>query len=195
MQAYRVRILAILLLLLGSTLTAAALEPPELKRYVTDLAGVLSSGDIDRIEQLLQQYNDATSNQFVVLIVPTLEGESLEDFSMQVAEKNLIGQKGKDNGLLFLVVVNDRKMRFEVGYGLEPLLTDAATSLIISDMVAPQFRNGDYAQGVYAGMETAIKISTGEFSVSESTSRREDDEGGSNIIGFIIFIVIMILVN
>lgn len=191
MRDNRVRILALVFLLLGSTLPAAALEPPELRRYVTDLAGVLSSGDIDRIEQLLQQYNQSTSNQFVVLILPALEGESLEDFSMRVAEKNRIGKKGEDNGLLFLVVVNDRKMRFEVGYGLEPVLTDAATSLIISDMVAPQFRSGNYAQGIYDGMNTAIKIATGEFAVSEQSTRRQKKDKGSNFTGLIIFLVIM----
>ncbi|MBE0643140.1 MAG: TPM domain-containing protein [Bacteroidetes bacterium] len=188
------RILALLLFLIGWALPAAALEPPELTRYVTDLAGVLSPGDLDHIEQLLRQYDEATSSQFVVLILPSLEGESLEDFSMRVAEKNRIGREGKDNGLLFLVAVNDRKMRFEVGYGLEGVLTDAATSLIISDMVAPQFRSGNYAQGIYDGMQTAIKISTGEFKVSERSQRRENKDKDGNVVGLIIFLVIMFII-
>ncbi len=195
MKGSQVRIIALVVILLVSTMPASALDPPELQRYVTDLAGVLSSGDVDRIEQLLRQYDEATSNQFIVLVVPSLEGESLEDFSMRVAEKNRIGQKGKDNGLLLLVAVNDRKMRFEVGYGLEPVLTDAATSLIISDMLAPQFRSGNYAQGIYDGMQTAIKISTGEFSVSERSSRRQSKGKGGSRVGLIIFIVIVFLIT
>ncbi len=194
MRGRQGRILALLFLLIGWISSAAAIEPPELRRYVTDLAGVLSPGDVDAIEQLLRQYDDSTSNQFVVLVVSSLEGESLEDFSMRVAEKNRIGQEGKDNGLLFLVAVNDRKMRFEVGYGLEPVLTDAATSMIISEIVAPQFRSGNYARGIFDGMQTAIKLATGEFTVSERSSRRQTKDEDGNLIGLIIFIVIMYLV-
>ncbi|MDX9758977.1 MAG: TPM domain-containing protein, partial [Bacteroidota bacterium] len=191
MHGARARFLFLVLLLLAVAPRVAALEPPELRRYVTDLAGVLGEQDVARIEQLLRQYDERTSNQFVVLIVPSLEGEALEEYAMLVAERNLIGQEGKDNGLLFLVSTGDRKMRFEVGYGLEPVLTDAATSLIISDMVVPQFRSGNYAQGIYDGMNTAIKIATGEFTVSESMPRREKEEEGGNVIGLIIFLVIM----
>lgn len=183
--------LAFVFLLLLLARPVAALEPPELRRYVTDLAGVLSAGDVDRIEQLLRQYDESSSNQFVVLVVPSLEGESIEDFSIRVVEKNLIGQKDKDNGLLLLVSVEDRKLRFEVGYGLEPVLTDAVTSLIIGDVIAPQFRAGNYAQGIYEGMNTAIRISTGEFTVTERTSRREKKDKGGNVVGLIIFLVIM----
>ena len=160
-----------LLTVLCLTATAAALEVPQLTRYVTDRAGVLSPGDLDAIERLLSDYDRSTSQQFVVLIVPSLEGESLEDYSIRVVEQNLIGQKGKDNGLLFLVAVNDRKMRFEVGYGLEPVLTDLVTSMIISDVVAPEFRSGNYAQGIYSGLQTAIKVTTGEYTVTASDRR------------------------
>lgn len=194
MRHSRGRFLLLLLLLVGFTRPVAALEPPELRRYVTDLAGVLAEEDVQRIEQLLRQYDESTSNQFVVLIVPSLEGESLEDYSMRIAEKNLIGQKGKDNGLLLLVSVGDRQMRFEVGYGLEPVLTDAATSLIISDMIVPQFRDGNYAQGIYDGLNTAIKVATGEFEVTAQSPRREKKEKGGNFFGLIIFLVIMYLV-
>lgn len=194
MHGYPGRILALILLILGVASPSAALEPPKLTRYVTDLAGVLAPGDLDHIEQLLRQYEESTSNQFVVLVVPSLEGESLEEFSIRVVEKNLVGQKGKDNGLLFLVAVNDRKVRFEVGYGLEGVLTDAATSLIISEMVAPQFRSGNYAQGIYDGMQTAIKISTGEFTVSERSQRRQKKDKDGNFVGLIIFLVIMYII-
>ena len=186
--------LAIFLFLALWARPAAALEPPELRRYVTDMAGVLSPGDADRIEQLLRQYDEQSTNQFVVLVVRSLEGEAIEDFSIRVVEKNRIGQKGKDNGLLLLVAVDDRKMRFEVGYGLEGELTDAVTSLIISDVVAPQFRSGNYAQGIYDAMNTAIRIVTGEITVTERSPRREKEKKGGNFVGLIIFLVIMYFV-
>jgi uncharacterized protein len=194
MQGSRGWLPALLLLLLGLARPAAALEPPELRRYVTDLAGVLSAGDADRIEQMLRQYEEQSSNQFVVLVVPSLEGESIEDFAIRVAERNRIGQEGKDNGLLLLVSVQDRKMRFEVGYGLEPVLTDLATSVIISDVIGPRFRAGNYAQGIHDGMDAAIKISTGEFTVSEQSPRRQQKEKDGNVVGLIIFLVIMYIV-
>jgi uncharacterized protein len=194
MRGRQGRILALLFLLFWGVSPAAAIDPPELKRYVTDLAGILSSGDVEAIEQMLRQYDDSTSSQFVVLIVPSLEGESLEDFSLRVAEKNRIGRKGKDNGLLFLVSVNDRKMRFEVGYGLEPVLTDAATAMIISEIVAPRFRTGNYAQGIHDAMLTAIQLASGEFTVSERSTRRQSEDEDGNYLGLIIFIVIMYLV-
>jgi uncharacterized protein len=193
MRTAPVRTIALLAVFLYCTSPAWAVEVPELRRYVTDMAGVLSAGEQDRIEAMLSQYDQERKQQFVVLIIPSLEGESLEDYSMRVAEKNRIGHEGVDNGLLFLVSVNDRKMRFEVGYGLEGELTDAVTSLIISDVVAPAFRSGNFAEGISAGMETAIKISTGEFTVSQSSPRREKKKGG-NMMGLIIFLVIMYII-
>ena len=193
MHIARYRTLALTLLLLIPALSAAAIEVPELQRYVTDRAGVLSSGEAEQIERLLQEYDRSTSNQFVVLIIPSLEGESLEDYSIRVTEKNGIGTQENDNGLLLLVVVNDRKMRFEVGYGLEPVLTDALTSVIISDVVAPEFRRGDYAGGIYAGMQTAMRAAGGEITLSE-TSRRPKKEKKGNLVGLIIFLIIMFIV-
>ncbi|MBN1447493.1 MAG: TPM domain-containing protein [Bacteroidetes bacterium] len=193
MYPARFRSLSLLILFLVWTLPAVALEPPELRRYVTDLAGVLSSGDADQIERMLEQYDRSSSSQFLVLIIPTLEGESLEDYSLRVVEKNRIGREGSDNGLLLLVAVNDRKMRFEVGYGLEPVLTDALTSVIISDVIAPRFRNGDYANGIYAGMQAAIQAASGEFTISETAGRPKEEKEG-NLFGLIIFLVIMFII-
>lgn len=189
----RVRTLALILILGAFAHSAAAIDVPQLERYVTDRAGVLSQGDANSLEQMLAEYDRSTSNQFVVLIIPSLEGESLEEYSMRVAEKNRIGREGNDNGLLFIVAVNDRKMRFEVGYGLESVLTDALTSVIISDIVAPEFRRGDYAGGIRAGMQAAIKAVGGEFSVTQ-TARRPKKKKDGNFLGLIIFLVIMFIV-
>jgi uncharacterized protein len=176
--------------LLLLSVQAWALEVPAVNRYVTDQAGVLGAGNQEQIENLLAGYNQSTGNQFVVLIVSSLEGESLEDYSLRVAEKNQIGKAGQDNGLLLLVSVNDRKMRFEVGYGLEHVLTDALTSVIIRDIIAAEFRNGDYANGIYQGMQAAIKATTGEF-VAPERSRESKKSGKSGITRLIVFVIIL----
>ncbi len=172
-------------------ISAGASEIPALKTYVTDLASVLAPQDRDRLETFLRDYDTQTGNQFVVLIVPSLEGESLEEFSLAVAEANRIGKKGEDNGLLFLVSINDRKMRFEVGYGLEENLTDALTSVIISDIVAPEFRGGNYAAGIFAGVSAAVKAVSGEFTLAQSPRDERKEKKGGNLFGLIIFLVIL----
>lgn len=167
---------------------AWSLEPPQLRTYVTDFAGVLTQSERDGIEQMLREYDARTSSQFVVLILTTLKGESLEDFSMRVAELNQIGRKGKDNGLLLLIALQDRKLRFEVGYGLEGVLTDALTSVIIRDVIAPSFREGRFAEGITAGLQAAMQAAAGEFTAPPSRERSKDDDG--NIVPFIILLII-----
>jgi len=169
----------------------SAVEVPTLQNHITDLTGVLSATDKASLEQTLEAYDKQTTNQFVVLIISSLEGESLEEFAMRVAEHNRIGKRGSDNGLLFLVVVQDRKMRFEVGYGLEGQLTDALTSVIIRDVVAPSFRSGDYAAGITSGMNAAIQAVSGTFVAPERQEASHED--GGSPIGLIIFIIIFIL--
>lgn len=177
-------------LLLAGT-RALAFDPPQLTRYVTDLAGVMSPAAVDALDRTLAGYAQSTSSQFVVLVVPSLDGGSIEDAALAVAEKNKIGREGKDNGLLLLVAVNDRKLRFEVGYGLEPVLTDALTSVIIRDVIAPRFRDGDYDAGITAGMQAAIQAAGGEFTAPEPV--REKKKRGMPI-GVIIFLIILFIV-
>lgn len=142
----------------------SALEVPKRPDgYVTDKAGLLSSVARARLEGMLRSFEDQTSNQVVVATFPSLEGQSLEDFSMRLAETWKVGQKGKDNGVIFLIFKNDRKMRIEVGYGLEGVLPDAVAGQIISQVVAPLFRKGDYERGVFAGVDSIIKATRGEF--------------------------------
>jgi uncharacterized protein len=168
---------------------AQAETVPQLSRYATDLAGVLAQQDLDRLEAFLQDYERQTSNQFVLLIVP-----SVEDYSLRVAEQNGIGKRGKDNGLLFLVAINDRAMRFEVGYGLEGVLTDALTSVIIRDIVAPEFRRGDYMAGVSAGLQAAVKAASGEFTAEDTPRSDRAEKKGGNLFGLVLFLIILFFV-
>ena len=160
-------------------------------RYVTDRAGVLGESAEAELESRLRAYDEQTSSQFVVVILSDLEGEGIEDAAMRIAEANRIGVKGRDNGLLFLVAIGDRKMRFEVGYGLEGVLTDALTSAIIREIVAPRFRDGDYAAGIIAGMDAAMRAARGEFQPTERKSARKDKKLN---IGSVIFFIIILFV-
>ncbi len=182
---------AVLLLL---AFRAQAAEVPTLRSYVTDLAGVIAPQDRDRLESYLQDYDKQTGNQFVVLIVPSLDGGSIEEYALAVAESNGIGRKDDDTGLLFLVSIEDRKMRFEVGYGLEATLTDALTSIIITDVVVPEFRRGDFSAGILAGMNAAVKAASGDLTLAESPRRETREKKGGNLFGLIIFIVILFFV-
>ena len=119
---------------------------------MNDYAGLLSPEDRARLEQRLAAGEAATGAQMVVAIFPSLEGESLEDFSIRVAERWRIGRRGLDNGVILLVFVADRRVRLEVGYGLEPIITDAVSDGIIREVLAPRFREGRYA----AGLEAAV---------------------------------------
>jgi uncharacterized protein len=144
--------LALTLLLVALAASAAALSiPPAPTRRVSDFAGALSPADRDRLEAKLVERERGSRNQVVVAIFRSLEGESLEDYSIRLAEQWKVGQKGLDNGVIFLVFLQDRKMRIEVGYGLEGVLTDAVSSSILSQVEAPRFREGLIAEGIGAG--------------------------------------------
>ena len=136
---------------------------------VHDDAHALKTETVDQLEKDLKAYEDSTSNQIAILIVQSLDGEVLEEYSLKVAEKWKLGQKGKDNGVLLLVAVDDHKMRIEVGLGLEGVLTDAQSNRIIRNEIAPEFRRGDYDAGINAGVQGIIKAIAGEYSSSDNS--------------------------
>ncbi len=131
---------------------------PPLSARVTDLTGTLSGGERQSLEGKLAQWERETGNQFVVLIVPATTPEPIESYSIRVAEAWKIGRKGQDNGVLFLVAKNDRKMRLEVGYGLEGALTDATSRRIIAETVAPEFRQNRFAAGIDKGVDQVVDV-------------------------------------
>jgi uncharacterized protein len=140
---------------------------------VHDDAHVLKQETIDLLEKRLAHYEDSTSNQIAILIIPSLEGESLEEYSIMVAGKWALGQKEKDNGVLLLIAVDDHKMRIEVGEGLEGVLTDAISNRIIRNEMAPAFRRGDFDGGVTAAIDGMIKAIGGEYTAEEINELEE----------------------
>jgi len=161
--------------------------------WVHDEAKVLSENAVQQLEHLLKRHRDSTSNQIAVYIIPTLAGEDIDDYSVQVFQKWKLGQKGKDNGVLFLVAIEDRKVRIEVGYGLEGVLTDLQSSRINRNEVAPRFRGGDYQGGVIAGVIAIMQTIEGEY-VNDNPQANKKRKGRSPlftvllILGVIIFL-------
>jgi uncharacterized protein len=139
--------------------TSGGLAPiPTLTARVTDETQTLSAPEKQALETKLADWEQRTGNQLVVLLVPSTKPEPIEGYSLRVAEAWKIGRKGQDNGALFVVAKDDRKMRIEVGYGLEGVLTDATSRRIIAENVAPLFRQNQFAAGVNAGVDRIIAV-------------------------------------
>lgn len=148
--------------------------PASPEARVNDYAGILSEDTKAAVEAYLADLESRTGIQVVVAAFPSLEGESLEDYSIRLAEKWKIGRKGKDNGVILVIFKQERKLRIEVGYGLEDKLPDATASYIIRNVIAPYFKAGDYDSGVRAGVQAIAKTisgeSTGEVETPSGTS-------------------------
>lgn len=167
-----------------------ATEIPILTARVNDYAGMLSPATEQQLESVLATLETEESTQLAVLTINSLEGANLEEFSLKVVEKWKLGQKSLDNGALLLIVKNDRKLRIEVGYGLEGVLTDLTSGRIIRDIITPQFRNGHFDQGVINGVSAMIAAVRGEFSEQDAvaTGKQSNDD----TIGFVVFLLFVL---
>ncbi len=180
--------------ILSFTTSAAALDVPPLTGRIVDLAHVLPGSTVESLTAQLSAHEAQSSNQVAVLIVPSLEGESLEEFSHRVATSWKLGQKGTDNGVLLLVAIRERKVRIEVGYGLEGVLTDARSAQIIRNEIVPRFRSGEMAGGVTGGINAIIKTIEGTYQESEkAVPRQESDVIGQVVVAVIVGLLIGLL--
>jgi len=159
-------------------------EVPYMTGRITDNAEILSSGVKEALSDSLQSHEKRTGNQIAVLTIPSLAGESIEDFAVRVFDSWKLGNKEKDNGVLILVVPNDRRMRIEVGYGLEGTLTDAMAGRVIQSVMTPKFKNGDFDGGIADGAREVMAILEGGelqksdgYSVSAKKSNFFEMEG------------------
>ncbi|MBI5855243.1 MAG: TPM domain-containing protein [Nitrospirae bacterium] len=160
-----------LALTLACPLAALALDVPPLTGRIVDVADLLPADLETTLSADLQAHEMQTTNQVAVLTVPSLQGDSLEDFSHRVATTWALGHKGTDNGVLILVIPDDRKVRIEVGYGLEGTLTDARASRIIRQEMVPKFRTGDYAGGITAGVTAVLGTIQGTYSAPAESAQ------------------------
>ena len=146
-------------LILGSAaIGAAELAVPPVTGRVVDQAATLSSEQKATLEQTLQAFEARKGSQIAVLIVPTTEPETIEQYALRVAEQWKIGRKRVDDGAVLVVAKNDRAVRIEVGYGLEGALTDATSKRIISEIIVPLFKQGDFYGGITAGVDQIIRV-------------------------------------
>ncbi len=156
-----IRLASLLVLFLLSALCAAAVEAPYLTGRVTDNAQILSPETCRALTERLKAHEEKTTNQVAVLTVPNLEGEGIEEYAVAVFNDWKLGQKGKDNGILLIVAPNDRRMRIEVGYGLEGTLTDGTAGSIIRNVITPHFKKNDYNKGVEEGVTAILAVLEG----------------------------------
>ncbi len=187
------------LLLLSSAAGASTPKPPAMPRdYVVDLAGILKPNVSQKLNAMLQELERKTTAQVLVLTVQSLDGQSLEEFSVETKEQWKLGQKGKDNGVLIVVAVQDRKYRLEVGYGLEGILPDSTVGSIGRQYFVPYFRQGDYGTGLYAGTLAVANIIAHDAGVEiADMPRMARPEGSVNTRGQRIppfFVVIALVV-
>jgi len=164
---------------------------PPLDRPIVDQTKTLSNEDVSRISNLIKAERQKKSLQIGVLMIDTLgNDDSLEEYSLKVARQWGIGDKKQSNGALLFIAKNDRKMRIEVGNGMEGSLTDARASQIIRNTIAPKFRSGDYAGGVEAGVKRIIDVAEGRDQAADS----EDMESIISLIFIIVLIFIVVII-
>lgn len=173
--------------LLWATLTIADIKFPTLSGRVVDNANLLSQSTRYQLTEILQQHEKQTSNQIVVVTLDDLQGYTIEEYGYQLGRHWKIGKKGKDNGVLLIIAPKDRKVRIEVGYGLEGALTDALSANIIHTKILPKFRGGDFDGGVIAGVQSIIAAINNEY-VAEPT-----DSGDNRKLAFLVGIFLLFI--
>jgi uncharacterized protein len=158
--------------LLWLPFAASGLDVPKLQGYVNDYAGLISPSAKSKVEGELRAFEQSDSTQIVILTIPSLEGENIEEFGIKLAEAWKIGQQVRDNGVLFIVSKQDRKIRIEVGRGLEGKLTDLMAGRIIDQVIKPRFKQGDFDGGIIAGVSALIDGTRGEFKAEQRPFQR-----------------------
>ena len=177
MNAIRASLVALLLCWAFTALAQVAVPP--LTGRVVDQTGTLSSDDIASLTRKLGNFEIIKGSQIAVLIVPTTAPEDIEQYSIRVAEAWKIGRKKVDDGAILLVAKDDRKLRIEVGYGLEGALTDLTTKRIIDEIITPKFRSGDFAGGISAGVDAIINVVNGEPLPAPTPRSQQPRRGGT----------------
>jgi uncharacterized protein len=177
---------------------AAEVMPPSPAAHFNDYAGIVSGATAQRLDAALDQFERATSDQIVVAIYPTMQSDSsVEDYTVRLAQSWHAGLKGKDNGAVLFVFVDSHQIRIQVGYGLEPVLTDALCKRIISDEIAPRFRKGDYDGGMTAAVNAIMAATKGEYHGTGRTvgDQMENVKGIATFAVFILFFIAISFIN
>lgn len=192
---WRYLLLIALLFCLGATGVQAQVQFPPLTGRVVDQAELLDAPSESQLAQQLAAHEQATGEQLVVVTVPDLQGRSIEEFGVELGRHWGIGQKDRDNGALLIIARDERKIRIEVGYGLEGRLTDAQSALIIHNLIAPAFRQGDYAGGIRAGVDAMLQVLGGEPLEGYSAAQGGGEQQPAGLLFLIMFIAIILFLG
>jgi uncharacterized protein len=190
---FRLHILIAVAALLLYAGAAFAASYPDADGFVTDTAGVLDADAEQGLEDFITSLDKSTGAQIAVAVIPTLDDEPIENYAVKLFEKWGVGQKDQDNGVLLVVAANDRKMRIEVGYGLEGAIPDIRAKEITSTVIGPKFKAGDMAGGIMAGVDALSRDICKEYGITiddvlagkVATADKNEESGGSNIGGAI----------
>lgn len=180
-----VRSLLCIALLAGTWIVAAEVAVPSLGARVTDLTGTLTSNQTLALEGKLETFEQQKGSQIAVLLVPSTQPETVEQYSIRVAEQWKLGRKNVDDGVLLLVAKNDRALRIEVGYGLEGVIPDAIAKRVVEEIILPRFRAGDFYGGIDAGVTRLIGLIDGE---SLPEPRQDSRAAGEDPLGLAVFL-------
>ena len=196
----KIKFLSIILLVFVFASSGFALSVPKLTNPIVDNASLISDGVELNLNQQLMDLSDSTGAQLAILTIPTLEGEVLESYSMKVVEDWKLGSAEKDTGVLLLIALEERSIRIEVGYGLEGVLTDTKCGLIIRNVIAPEFRNGNYQAGIVNAVNNMVGLVKGDESLVSKRVLNESsgDSGAFIFMGVVLlygFIFVMAVIS
>jgi len=166
--------------------------PPIQGSHIIDQAQILDATTRDILERTIQAHEDSTSNQIMVLTIPKLIDETIEQYAVRAYSQYRLGAEGRDNGVLLIVSYEDRKIRIEVGYGLEGALNDALCGRIIRNDISPEFKQGNYNKGVLNGVHSIISAIQGEYKADPSSGGEFDAADALILIGFIVIIIVLV---
>ncbi len=189
----RRELLALILLFLLASFAAFAVDVPPLKARVTDLTGTLNAQQREALEQTLAEFESRKGAQIAVLMVPTTQPETVEQYSVRVEEVWKLGRKGVDDSVLLVIAKNDRRLHMEVGYGLEGVLPDAIAKRIIDNDITPRFKDGDFYGGIRAGVDRVMRVVEGEKlppPAAHATHPRSEGPGVELLFPLFFFVLI-----
>lgn len=186
------RIVIITCLLLQSAFLFA-LDVPPLTGPVNDYARLFNGSDLRELNNYLYALDQKSDLQIAILTIPSLEDENLEDYSIRVAEQWKIGQKGKDSGVIFVIAAQEHKLRIEVGYGLEGLITDVQSSRIIRSIMIPAFQKGEYGKGTLLGVKNVAGLALQDESLISQEVKNADDDDDFLSIPLVIILIVVFL--
>lgn len=189
MHFFGKKIVAVLFCLLILPSLATALEAPTLTGRINDRATMLTAETASKLEQKLAAFERETSNQVAVLTIPSLEGDDIDQFAIRVAESWKLGQKGKDNGVLLVLAKAERKVRIEVGMGLQGVLPDVTASKIIREVMRPYLKENNFDQGISVAVDSIIAATKGEFKATPG-EKKQGKKKSDGVITFLLGVIL-----